>query len=196
MKIIPSRDKYVGENVKDKVVLSLGCAGLGGNMGEQLTVINQTAKKWYGFDIDEEFFQKNNLPNVFKVDLNQDWEKSFDDVEVVVLTEVLEHLLHPVTALINIRKNYPGRRLIASVPNGNSLGKILLSVFNVKRYIQQEHAHYYMFNPGTIRNVFRDCGYNEITLKPYDLHRMFIPILTLIPNWSQGFIIETIIPEK
>lgn len=183
-------NEFIKEKVKDKIVLSIGCAGLDDDNGSQAIMLDEFAKDWYGFDNNQEYLNKNKEKKVTYVDLNKDWDIKIKEVEIVIFSEVLEHLESPIQTLINIKKNFPNRKFIASVPNGASLGKILLAATGHKLYLDQDRHHLMMFNPKTIENTFRAAGIKEFSISFHEFRWYFIPIVKICSYLSNGLIIE------
>lgn len=190
MKIVKSINEFVSKKIAGKIVLLLGCSGKGVHMGKQAKVISRVVKDWYGFDICQEFIDKNKQWKLFRVDLNEDWDIEINDVEVVVITEVLEHLYCPIRTLRTIKRNFSGRKLIASVPNGASIGKFILASLRHPMYIKQDWDHLMMFNVKTIQNTFEKAGIQKFQMYYYELHWYFRPFVNFFPYLAEGFIIE------
>lgn len=191
MKIVKNINEFVTEKIAGKIVLSLGCSGRGIHMGRQAKLISQEAKDWYGFDICQEFIDKNKQWKLFRVDLNEEWDIEIDDVEVVVMTEVLEHLYCPIRTLKTIKRNFSDRKLIASVPNGASIGKFVLAGLHHPVYIKQDGYHLMMFNVKTIENTFEKAGIQEFQIHYYEEHWYLRPFTNFFPYLAGGFVIET-----
>lgn len=191
MKLHYTFDQIVFKAVSGKHVLTVGCVGETGRLSTQVQKIDELSASWQGIDINEKFIKENPQWQIHNINLNSDWKLDFPEVEVIILTEVLEHLENPVATLRRLKEQYPGRKLLASVPNAMSFGKILLSMINHPTYRKQDHAHLQIYNLGTIQNTFNTAGIEPFELSMYELHRAFFPVSWIFRNWATGFLIET-----
>lgn len=180
-------DEYVEKIVKGTTTLSLGCAA-----GEQFWKLEGVANEIYGLDIDREFITTHNQgKNLFYGDLNKfDWfDQLPKNVDLIVITEVLEHLEAPVKTLRYIRdeKNRDCKVLL-SVPNGGSLGRFILSALRVSARYPQDWQHLYVFNEATIKNCCKEAGLEVLELVPYARIKRY-RMLRFCPWFASGFFV-------
>jgi hypothetical protein len=81
--------------------------------------------------------------------LNGSWD-------YIILGEVIEHVDNPVNFLKSIIKNFPGVKLIITVPNAFRLRNFITSLWN-REEINPDHR--YWFTPATIFKVCECSGY-------------------------------------
>ena len=136
---------------------------------------------------------KNPQYNIYYIDLNNDWQHPIEDVEIVVLSEVLEHLESPIRALRNLKKNFPGRRLLITVPNGCSIGKLILTILKHPELSEQDWDHLLLYNKRTLSNALKTANINDLKFMAYETHWYFFPLVKIFPNLSQGFIVDVIL---
>ena len=105
MKVIKDRASHLALNAKDRVVLDIGCAGA---ISKQIKL---ASKKYYGVD-------KVAAEGVVTVDLDHrpDQIPVYEDVDVVIASEILEHLANPGFFLAALRTLYNGREIVVTVP--------------------------------------------------------------------------------
>jgi len=187
-------DKYVEKIIRGKTVLSLGCAGYveAGTFSKQFQKLKESAGKVYGLDVDKEFTAKYNQDkNLFYGDLNKfDWfDQVPEDVKVIVMTEVLEHLEAPVRTLRYIKsKKTKDCRVLVSVPNGGSLGRVILGVLGAKMFSFQDRHHLCVFNETTVRNCCKKAGLNILEVRPY-IRSNRQKALRFCPHLAGGFFV-------
>lgn len=106
---IKDRAAYLIEKAKGKVVLDIGCTG------PISARVRMSASKYYGID-------KVDGDCIVGVDLNHrpDLMPVFDDVEVVICSEILEHLSNPGYFLMALKEKYPKRLVYITVPNAGA----------------------------------------------------------------------------
>ncbi len=86
-----------------------------------------------------------------------------DNVEVVLLGEVLEHLPFPQKAVDNIYVSFPeGTIILVTVPNYTSLNAVAGSLYR-KELVHPDH--YYHFSPYTLLKIF--------SKEKFDLQKLF-----------------------
>lgn len=196
MQLYKSRDHFLVDKVKNKRVLSVGCADMDGK-GSQFFKLKNWTSKVYGLDYDKSFCDKND--DVHFVNLNEDFymtnEKYAklphpDDIDIIVMTEVLEHLNTPITIIDCIKKNWPGKKLLFSVPNGCSIGKVIRTLSNDKLYPNDDHDHLYMFNFRVIRNILERNDIKEYRIDVFQERALLRPIARIFKHFGQSFCVE------
>ena len=185
---------FVNKKAKDKVVLTVGCAGYSetGSFGRQYKELEKVASKIYGLDNSKKFVEKfNTKDNLFYGDLNQfDWFDSIPkDIDLLVITEVLEHIKCPVGTLEYIKKNKPKKcQILLSVPNGGSIGRLLHGILKTHMYVFQDRFHLQLYNKAAIENTCREAGLKVIEIQPYVWSRSQ-SLLKWFQNLCSGFIV-------
>jgi hypothetical protein len=88
------------------------------------------------------------------------------DPEVVVASELLEHLPAPLAFLRALRELLPGRALLASTPNATSFTNVLLALA-FRESSHRDHLHVYSFK--TLHALAREAGLAEREVVPYSV---------------------------
>jgi len=146
-------------------ILDAGCgngfiAGQLADMGHQVTAIDLSED---GIDI-----AKKKYPNVrFEVhSVYDELNELVDKVDVVISSEVIEHLYYPQRFLNNL---YPvireGGSLILTTPYHGYVKNLALSVFNKwdsHLTVDWEGGHIKFFSQKTISNMLKESGYKDI----------------------------------
>lgn len=185
-------DLFVKETVADKTVLCLGSGPWNkdkNKLNNRYKILIEKSKNWYGADI--QLPQENANKNLFYTDLNRlDFFSTLpSNVDIIMLIEVLEHLENPIATLKYIYKNKPkNTKLLISVPNGNSLGRLLFAIFNTPKLHTQDKYHNYVFNEQTLINTLRAAGFTNIICYPYVPNKKRQTLLSFFPNLTNGFI--------
>ena len=101
--------------------------------------------------------------NVGVLDLHENPDPAVvsDDYDVVILGEVLEHLLNPGHALLNVRRICElngNAQLCVTVPNAFSAPGVIAAM-QAAEIIHPEHYSYY--SPVTLNRLLRDTGFAE-----------------------------------
>jgi 2-polyprenyl-3-methyl-5-hydroxy-6-metoxy-1,4-benzoquinol methylase len=120
------------------------------------------ARKEFGLDVDAGHFEKSQLP-----------ENCFD---VVTLWQVLEHVPYPLMILKEAHRILkPGGVVAVSTPNiGGAPARIL-----GRRWWNIRRVHINQFTTETLRGIFKNAGFKEISSVSY-WERISLPML-LIP---------------
>lgn len=105
---VPDRSKYLAEKAKDKIVLDIGCTG------PISQVVKSSSKKYYGIDKVRGDWE------TVELDHRPDLMPKHDDVEVIICSEVLEHLSNPGYFLLALKDKYPNRLIYFTVPNAGA----------------------------------------------------------------------------
>lgn len=127
------------------------------------------------------------------LDLNEDFELNLDGIDLVVMTEVLEHLESPVRTLRRLSEGLKGVPFLGSVPNGLSIGRIIMGFFMPRRYGFEDGGHFMVFNRNTLRCTFRAAGVEVREIIPYERHACLRPIVRLYPHLASGFIVRAVL---
>ena len=192
MKIL---NDFVLNEAKNKIVLSIGCVGYSeaGTEGSQLSIIKNISKTWYGLDNNEEYIKENNQNNnLFFGDLNKFdyFDLLPNDIEIILLTEVLEHVISPIETLKYILKNKGDNcKILISVPNGGSLGRFIMGILKSKMHKFQDRHHLCVFNQITIENVCKIATLNITEFYPYVHSNIHKILLNRFSSLASGYII-------
>jgi 2-polyprenyl-3-methyl-5-hydroxy-6-metoxy-1,4-benzoquinol methylase len=127
--LVKDRAAFLAETAKGKVVLDIGCTG------EISAKVRAAAKVYYGVD-------REAGDRVTAVDIDHQPDKIpvYPDVELILLSEVLEHLGNPGYLLMALRHLYPGKEVVVTVPNaGAYAGKGDCEV------VHQDHVAWYSY---------------------------------------------------
>jgi hypothetical protein len=133
--------------------------------------IAEVAKQLYGVDVAAESLDRyramtGDLNNAL-LDVQTMPVALGQPFDVVVLSEVLEHLPNPMAALGHLRTlcaSPPGCDLLVTVPNAYSLEHFAAAANNLERVHQD---HYYYFSPTTLRRLLTDAGFRDVTVSLY-----------------------------
>lgn len=183
---VVGRINFVLEQCHGKKVLHLGCADEGFtnekiNKGNLLHLqISNVAKETWGVDYSQEaieFLKKNGFENLFIGDIEQLGtikKLKGEEFDVILLTEVLEHLNNPGASLLEIKKLFsPKTRLIITVPNGLSFTRIKPAM---KGYESVHPDHNYWFSFKTLETLLRKNGYSIEKILVYTSYDYSVPI--------------------
>jgi len=150
MPTVKDRKRYLVEKSRDKIVLDIGCTG------PISKLIKQFAKKYYGID-------KTSAENIEAVELDHrpDLMPKYEDVEVIICAETLEHLSNPGYFLLALKDKYPGKTIYITVPNAGSY-----QVTDDCEVINKEHVCWYSYS--TIKSLLTRYDFNIIESRWYN----------------------------
>ena len=128
------------------VVFHIGCDG------PFDTALREVTKRCYGLDHNP----MPTRPDFFCLDLDTMGcpLPQKDDVEIILLGEVLEHLLAPGLVLKQVRKQYPGREVLITVPNAFCPQPRLKQGIEM---VNRDHTAWYSYT--TLTTLVAKCGY-------------------------------------
>jgi len=152
-----------GEGVK---VLDAGC-GNGANAGK----LAEMGYHVTGIDLAEDgiMIARKAYPDVqFEVaSVYDDLHPIIDEVDVVVSSEVIEHLYSPQRYLDNMMSIIrPGGYIILTTPYHGYLKNLALSLFNYwdhHHMVDQEGEHIKFFSEKSLSRMLREAGFTDIT---------------------------------
>ena len=162
-KLVQHRHPYIIDYCQNKKILHIGCVDAGlmleryknGQLLHQK--LDDVCSELWGVDIDKEgidFLQSNGFENVYVMDVtNYDnvdilFKQKFD---VIVFSEVVEHLLNPGDMLASIRGVMSDKtRLLMTAPNAYSATPIISMMKGVE-WVHPDHNYY--FSHVTLRNL-------------------------------------------
>lgn len=142
LQVVKDRAAYLVESAKGKVVLDIGCTGI---ISKQIRL---AAKTYYGVD-------KEASDGVVAVDIDHrpDQIPVYAGVEVIIISEVLEHLANPGYFLLALKKLYPSTVFVVTAPNAGS--------FTVKdgcEVVHRDHVSWYSYT--TLKTLVTRYGYS------------------------------------
>lgn len=136
---VKDRAAYLVEKSRDKVVLDIGSSGAISK------AIRAVSSKYYGVDKSGE--------DVFECDLDEAPEllPIYQDVQVIILSEVLEHLANPGNFLKSLRQRYQVETYI-TVPNAGAY-----TTKDECEVVNKDHVSWYSYT--TLKNLLERCGF-------------------------------------
>jgi hypothetical protein len=84
--------------------------------------------------------------------------------DVIIAGELIEHLPNTLDFFLNLKKNFPGKRLVCTTPNATSFSNILLSFFK-RESAHIDHVQVYSFK--TLNTLCRLAGFSSWNIIPY-----------------------------
>lgn len=141
------RTAYLVKHATGKTVLHIGCTG------ELDKALMKVAKKCYGMDkqlLDRKDFACCDL------DGSLETMPFFEDIELIVCGEVLEHLSNPGHFLKALHHTYPVP-VIFTVPNAMSTGGMEWLVKRGRENVNKDHVCYYSYT--TLKTLLARHGY-------------------------------------
>lgn len=89
------------------------------------------------------------------------------DVDIVVAGEFIEHIENPSRFFNNIKRNFPGRTLVISTPNGGCFANTLLG--SIGREVQHpDHLHNFSFK--ILNTLCLRAGFQDWEIIPYQFY--------------------------
>ena len=149
------RRAFILKQCIDKVVLDVGCAG------SFHTELKQVSKKCYGID---QVAVKND-PDFKQMEIGKEPIPVYEDVDIIICGEIIEHLSNPGLFLDELRTSYPAKIKIISVPNafaGGHQGWIKKGQENTNK----DHVAYYSYV--TLFSLLNKHGYKIDRFYWYD----------------------------
>ena len=123
-------------------------------------------------------------------------EGAFD---VLIASEVLEHLVDPWTVLRRLRPLMkPGGRILASSPNiahKSTFGMLLAGRWDLDPEGRMDRTHLRWFTPASYAAMFRDCGYEVASVGPLRPPSQAAKLLNRLTasRWSHLFISQIVV---
>ena len=171
---ICSRIDLLCDHVRSKNVLQIGCAGWPDTASRinSKTLLFSTLQKHastvYGLDISSQGIQlmkENGIENVELGDIyTLSDDKRLTDVkfDVIVVSEVIEHLANPGIALQSIKdfvsKNNPEMKIIFTIPNRHNFGCNIMQAIGCKETVHPDHNYYFSYR--TFRHLIDSYNYS------------------------------------
>jgi len=152
---VVDRRMFILKQCMDKIVLDVGCKG---PFHEEL---REVTKKCYGIDQD----MVKDDPDFLQMVIGKDALPVYEDVEIVVCGEIIEHLVNPGLFLQELRQCYPTQTKIISVPNAFAKGHHSW-IKKGQENTNTDHVAYYSYV--TLKGLLHKCGYELREFYWYD----------------------------
>lgn len=192
--IIKSIDDYVISQVKHLRVLYIGAGNdIGGAAAGFLKCCGH-AELCIGVTKDHDpALRQQSLSHCLYADLNEDFmlrDRLSVGINLIVMTEVLEHLQSPVKTLRRLAQQFPGVRYLMSTPNCLSIGRVILAAAYPHRYHWQDKRHMLLYNEDTLLQTFEAAGQKPAVVHPYEQRWWLRPVTQLRREFASGYIVE------
>lgn len=206
-KMTCNRVDYLLKICRGKKVLHVGCSDspfhkerheAGSLLHEQLSCV--TGELW-GIDNDMDsinwLLANTAMTNLIISDAESvDLTDLYNKFDVVLATELIEHLSNPGTALTGFMKYLlPDGKLVVTVPNAFSFRNLVNTLFGIEKVHSQ---HVMWFSYATLKVLLQRSGYSEIKVRPYQtkvreglpmIYDICVHIMHLVSPWfSEGLI--------
>lgn len=169
--LVDARHPFIVDRCRGKAVLHVGCVDSGlleerFARGELLhQKLERVARRLVGTDIDAEgvrFMLSKGMQNVHAIDISDPAVAlpfAGETFEVIVLSEVIEHLLNPGLMLERLKlMMQPGTtHLLVTVPNAFTVNNLLNMARGVE-YVHPDHNCY--FSHVTLHNLLTKTGFD------------------------------------
>jgi 2-polyprenyl-3-methyl-5-hydroxy-6-metoxy-1,4-benzoquinol methylase len=140
MEVVKDRSAYLIEKAKDKSILDIGCTG---SISKKL---REVAREYHGIDIvpgEHAVVDLDNKPHELP---------AYEGIELIICSEFLEHLANPGWFLAVLKRLYPERTVIFTVPHAGS--------YTVKDNCEVVNAqHVCWYSPYTLKNLLTRYKY-------------------------------------
>jgi 2-polyprenyl-3-methyl-5-hydroxy-6-metoxy-1,4-benzoquinol methylase len=167
-----AREDWVGELPDDPaaVLLDVGCGeGATGALARSRGKCGTA----YGIELTSEAGSAaaTVLDEVLVGDVEElDFPWATESIDILILSEVLEHLRDPWTLLRRLRPLlHPGARVFASSPNvahHRIVRGLLRGRFRLEDFGPMDRTHLRWFTPDAYRELFEECGYAVESVGP------------------------------
>jgi hypothetical protein len=159
--------------------------------------VMKVAKVVHGIDVatkEIDFLQRNGIPHIQYMsvyDLGKSASQFDTKFDVLIFTEVIEHVSNPGQALTSIlefvKQNNPSASLIITAPNVNSFVSMITNAFRNKENVHPDHYFYYSYV--TLKKLVEDCGFSVNSFKyvTYGLRPIAKPVAQLLNFFSSSF---------
>lgn len=137
---VPDRMRYLVEKAKGKVVLDLGCAGI---ISQRIRAVTT---RYYGVDKTEGDWHRVDL-DVAPQDL-----PVYADVDLIIASELLEHLANPGAFLTQLRAKYLATPVYITVPQAGGY-----QVRHDCEVVNRDHVAWYSYT--TLKTLLGRYGY-------------------------------------
>ncbi len=159
---------------RDKNVLELGCRD------GSLTKLFISDNRITGVDIDKnalELFKKNLGGKGYYIDINNEWPFNEKEFDVIVASEILEHLYLPEKTIKKVAETLKDNGIfIGSVPNAFSLAnRIRLFLAKPNKTALSDPTHVHQFVYGELENMLKKY-FSEVKLVPLTRYKFLSKI--------------------
>lgn len=144
-------------------ILDIGCAT--GYMGK---ILKQKGHYVVGFDLSKRAIKlsKKSLDEVYVMDIEKDKFPDLPNFDLVLVSEVIEHLFQPEKVLLLVGKHLKSNgKLIVSTPNflywGNRI-KFLLGDFSYTKQGMFDEGHIHFFSYHSLRSLLENTGFSVV----------------------------------
>ncbi len=194
MKVIGSLMGFIENRIRGQRVLYIGVSDLQGGISVNAKRMQAVASEWHAIDFNPGLAQQYPELNILTLDLDDPIAARLPPVDFVVITEVLEHLRSPIQTLRNLGQQLPGARILGSVPNALSFGRISSALWSPRRYDVFDGHHLMVFNRYTLQKTLIAAGLTDLRIVAYDSWLPFRPFLCWRPDFAQGLYFEGTVP--
>ena len=192
------RQQALVEHCRGKRVLHVGCvdAGYLEERFEAGALLHQqlapVCTELWGLDIDEqglEFLRKEGFDHLLHLDVSAPdavFPDPLPEVDVVLASEVLEHVINPGLFLRGLRRfmRPGGTQLILTVPNAFRVETLYYMTKGIE-FVHPDHK--YWFSCVTVRNVLAETGFAVVSLAAYSFQSTtIVPAKSSTPPGSNG----------
>lgn len=143
---VVDRNDFVTKLCTGKTVLNVGCTG---KLDAALTKV---ATLCYGIDV-----EPLSRANFVRQNLDQEPVHKFENVELIVCGEVLEHLSNPGNFLDSLRSAYPTAPVVFTVPNALCEASVSWLKNRGRENVHKDHVCYYSVI--TLTTLLKRAGY-------------------------------------
>lgn len=195
---ILDREEFILKEIKGKTVLHLGAVDLyDSGICSLHKKLSKEANVVFGLDNDKNGIleaKKLGIDNIFYFDVEksdkQELPFSKVDFDLILATEIIEHLFNPSIFLSRIRMFFSrNTKMIITTPNGLALHRTLYSSIFSKEYVHPDHTCYYTYT--TLKNLLLKNGFAISDFYYYSMGRFFEKsVYRFIPVASTGLIFK------
>ena len=167
-----AREDFVNELPEnlDARILEIGCSN--GNTGVLALSMNKCGT-YIGVELHEEaaLKAKEKISQVIVGDIEKmDFPWKDNSFDVLILSEVLEHLVDPLNVLRKLHRYMKsGALILASSPNVSNYRIILMLLkgeWNLTDNGVMDRTHLRWFTPGSFAEMFESAGYKVLSIEP------------------------------
>jgi len=204
--IVHGRTDFVLEQCKGKKILHLGCVDEGlteerfkaGNLMHIRLL--EIAKEVWGIDLSEEglqFLRERGISNLIYGDiehLDEIEEIRNQEFDIIVASEVIEHLNNPGLFLQSVKKLFSENTImILTTPNAfrlTELGYLLKGV----EFVHPDHNYWFSYH--TLRSLLRKNGYEVLAVCTYSFVNHRLPLIYSLWRKARGLSQRIALPRS